>query len=127
MKTQTVNKNVRELAAVATRCSRIGPGGGKAEFHQYGRRVLKHILSLLGVEGEVRSNKGGPAVVGEVILHTDRVYVRLCTSLSIDKPQFCYRSCQGMKDYSGGGNRWYTFEQLAADPDAFVRTLRELA
>ncbi len=120
----TLEKNAKLLAAVATRCANSGPSGGKVEFHDIGRKVLKDVLEALGDEGEVRSCKGGPGVVGEVILHTDHVYVQLCTPSFGGPVQFFYRSCKGRKDYSGGGNLWFSYSRLAEEPEAFIGCLK---
>jgi hypothetical protein len=67
-------------------------------------------------------------VVGEVILHTDHVYVCLTTSAFSGEPaRFYFRTCKGCQDYAGGGNNWYSFRRLADDPDEFVNTFKRLA
>lgn len=80
----------------------------KELFHRTGKRFLKALAKRIGAtEFEVRSNKAGPAVSGEVILHTPHVYVQLGSR--IVEPVM-YRSCRGMKDYTGGQNQWSPME-----------------
>lgn len=126
-KKNVLAKNARELAIVAGRCARVGPAGGKDEFHRLGKRFLRNVLDELGVEGDVRSCLGGPAVVGEAILHTDKVYVMLCVSSFGGPVQFMYRTCQGRKDYTGGNNRWAKYEHLVENVDGFVEELKRLS
>jgi hypothetical protein len=52
----------------------------KRQFHADGRRALKRLADALGlVEAgyDLRSNKGGIAVSGEVMLHGEEVHVQL--------------------------------------------------
>ncbi len=125
VKPVTLKRNTARLLAVARRVAAGAISQNKAEFHALGRMVLRGVLSHLGVEGEVRSCKGGPAVCGEVILHTDDVYVCL-TVTCFGGLQFYYRTVQGRTDYCGGTNNWFTFERLASDPLALVEALRSL-
>lgn len=128
VKPQTLKRNCKELAAIAQRAARIGPEAGKPRFHSVGKSVLRAILAELGVEGDVRSCLGGIAVLGEVILHTDHVYV--CLGVSIvggDDPRFMYRTCKGRKDYGGGPNLWWSFRWLAEDPQRFIDCVRALS
>ena len=79
----------------------------KKEFHKVGKKVLKWIDEHLGGGGEVRSCLGGPAVLGEVILHTDYVYVQLCQLRDKDiftgrtEVKFMFRGCANKTDYTG--------------------------
>ncbi|MFO0798331.1 MAG: hypothetical protein U0804_12710 [Gemmataceae bacterium] len=125
VKPATLRRNAARLLAVARRIAAGAVSQNKAEFHALGRAVLRAILGQLGVEGELRSCRGGPAVCGEVIMHTEAVYV--CLSVTcFGGLQFYYRAVEGRNDYVGGANHWFTFERLAADPLAFVEALRGL-
>ena len=78
----------------------------KDEFHRKYKRKLRAIAIALGLTPgsfDVRSNKGGPAVLGEVILHTDTLYVSVG---GLDATRVMFRACKGRKDYYGGVNRW---------------------
>lgn len=73
----------------------------KATRHRRGTAFLSKVRKLLGLTPatcKVHSNKGGPAVGGEVTLHSETCYVSI-------SPQFSFaRTCKGMKDYAGGRN-----------------------
>ncbi|QDU20586.1 hypothetical protein [Urbifossiella limnaea] len=125
VKPVTLKRNTARLLAVARRLAAGAISQNKAEFHAVGRAVLRAVLGHLGVEGDVRSCKGGPAVAGEVILHTEAVYVCLTVPYG-GGLQFYYRTVKGRTDYCGGTNNWFTFERLAGDPLAFVESLRGL-
>ena len=106
-----------------------GPKGmDKERFHRLGRSYLKVIAAEMGLPAgsyEIRSNKGATAVMGEVVLHTDRVYVHL-TGDTFGDNRFYYRSCKGRKDYTGGRNRWMDYSALADVSGAaavFVQTM----
>lgn len=91
----------------------------KAAFHIRGRKFLQAMADYwdLGKGSyEIRSCKGGPAVLGEVILHADSIYVQVCEYLG--SPMVMYRHCKGQKDYTGGHNNWQ-------DPVKFAAMCRE--
>lgn len=69
---------------------------------------------------DIRSNKAGPAVGGEVILHDDRVYIQLTCpidgygrNLLLTWGKGYARRVQGRKDYHGGPN--YTIHDDSLD------------
>lgn len=86
----------------------------KKAFHRLGHRVVQMIADDLGMAPgtyEIRSCLGGIAVSGEIILHSESLYICMgvfCTG----EHGFYYRSCQGTKDYSGGPNQWMKYEDL---------------
>ncbi|MBA1203485.1 MULTISPECIES: hypothetical protein [Pseudomonas] len=88
----------------------------KETLHRSGKRLLKEIagrLKLPESSYEIRSCKGGNAVMGEVILHSDHLY--LMVHLGFDRVlKVLYRSCEGRKDYAGGMNRFETVSELAS-------------
>lgn len=90
----------------------------KEAFHRAARRCLKALAAELGLAPgsyDLRSNKAGNAVSGEVTLHHDHVYVQV--SQPVGGPANGYRTgvlirtCEGRKDFSGGANN---FAPLAA-------------
>lgn len=127
VKVQTLRQNAARLLATARRIATGAVSANKEEFHRLGRAVLRGVLGHLGVDGEVRSCKGGPAVCGEVVLHTADVYVQLGVPCFGGGLQFLYRPVEGRDDYAGGANRWFAFERLAADPMELVEALNALA
>ena len=93
----------------------------KAKFHRDYARVLRRVAAELGLSKgsyDVRSNKGGPAVLGEVTLHSEGLYVQV--GCSYGEPTVLYRSCKGRRDYTGGQNRYLDWELLTTDLDACV-------
>ena len=99
----------------------------KRKFHRLGKAVMKMIVKELGLsesEYTIRSNTGGVAVSGEVILHTDRVYVQFSQSAFL-LDSFMYRACDGRDDFCGAGNHWYKYSKLE-DLKDFVNKLKEL-
>lgn len=78
----------------------------KDAFHALARKQFKTLAAELGLqkgEYDLRTNKAGPAVLGETTLHTDKIYVQVGGSAST---YLMYRTCDGRKDYCGGRN-WY--------------------
>jgi hypothetical protein len=87
----------------------------KEAFHWEGRKVFRRLASHMGLlprEYDVRSNKGGIAVSGEIILHTDRVYLHLSQGMGPEL-SLMMRSCDGRKDYIGGKNHFAPIDVLA--------------
>ena len=81
----------------------------KEGFHSTGRARLRKLAGELGfAKGsyDLRSNKGGIAVSGEVTLHHDRVYVQISQSVMGSDKGILIRTCQGRKDYTGGPNNF---------------------
>lgn len=87
----------------------------KGEFLRTSRQMAVRLASAMGLnedQYEVRVNKGGIAVSGEVTLHTDNHYIRLSQSPGILEKGFLVRTCKGRKDYVGGRNFWVAWEDL---------------
>ena len=103
----------------------------KRAFHNDGRRFLKRLAAVVGLPAgsfDVRNNRGGIAVSGEVTLHSDTLYVQLYESAVRPGVGVLYRRCRGRRDYCGEENH---FADPAALQDAermerFVRNLRIL-
>jgi len=92
----------------------------KETFHKEGAKVLRQLAKELGcTEFKVRSNKGGDGIIGEVVLHTPKLYIQL----GPEYPQaVMYRTCKGMKDYTGGVNNWCDIDALE-DLERFRRLM----
>lgn len=107
----------------------------KNNFHRTYLAVLGRIAQELGLnvgDYEIRSNKGGPAVLGEVTLHADKVYIQVGGSdwVSVIDPehaQVLYRSCRGRKDFVGGTNRYIPLSWLTLAPERAVKAFQETA
>ena len=87
----------------------------KERFHQIGAHLCKEIAAKLGLAPgtyDIRSNKAGIAVCGEVTLHGESLYLQF--GQSITGLGFMYRRCEGRKDYGGKGGRncWMKYEKL---------------
>ena len=86
----------------------------KKEFLRLGRQMavsLAHQLGLCEDDYEVRVNKAGIAVSGEVTLHTDSRYVQFGQSC-VSNGGFLVRTCKSRKDYTGGQNHYVKWESL---------------
>lgn len=101
---------------------------GKLQFKTLAMKALRRIakeLNLIKDTYEIRFNKGGIAVSGDATLHHEQFY------LTIGEMGVMWRTCKGLKDYSGGGNRWaigfgqhQTEQELIASIKYEVNTLQ---
>lgn len=77
----------------------------KMKFHRdalkFFRSFALNDLALSAEQFDLRSNKAGPASLGEVTLHTDSIYI---TWGGLYPHQIMLRTCKGRKDYTGGHN-----------------------
>ncbi len=83
--------------------------GAKREFHRHARRQLQLLADALGLPPgsyDIRSNLGGIAVSGEIILHADHLYVQVSQSAMGHDSGVLFRTCEGRKDYVGGRNHY---------------------
>jgi hypothetical protein len=88
----------------------------KDSFHHEGKKVFRRLAACMGLrasEYDIRSNKAGIAVSGEITLHTDRIYLQLEQSVMGDDAALLMRSCKGRKDYVGGMNHFAPIDALA--------------
>jgi len=99
----------------------------KSRFHKQGARVLHQLASHLGYgvgDYDLRHNQGGIAVSGEIILHSNTLYIQLSQlALGLDQ-SFMWRTCRGRRDYTGGHNNWMPWERLADLPSVARVMLR---
>lgn len=98
----------------------------KTQFHAEGRRALQRLAAALGLERgryDVRSNKGGIAVSGEVTLHGEEIYVQLSLGCMGADREVMFRRVRGRTDYCGERNCWASLRELLA-PDRFVARIR---
>lgn len=99
----------------------------KRSFHRLAKSVAKSIANALGfAKGtySIRSNSGGRLVSGEVILHSESLYIEF----SIDYPyrEFLYRTCKGTTDYTGGPNHWMEYWTLGHEWEGAIAEFRRL-
>ena len=86
----------------------------KLKFHRMGKRVLKAVAEEMGLQSgsfDIRSNLGGVAVSGEIMLHGESIYIVF--SQGCMGNSFMYRQCNGRKDYTGMANHWMDYDNLA--------------
>ena len=100
----------------------------KKLFHSDGRKALKRLaeaLCLADDSYDLRSNKGGIAVSGEIILHGEEIYVQLGLGIGTGR-EVMFRRVAGRKDFCGDRNHWAAVGELL-EPDRFsARIRREL-
>ena len=77
----------------------------KKEWRSKGMAVLRRLVKDLGlVKGEydLHFMEGGQAVPGDCVLHTDRIYILLTSSICADAGYA--RAVKSRKDYTGERN-----------------------
>lgn len=100
----------------------------KTAFHSMAQARLRRLAAVLGLESgsyEIRSNKGGIAVSGEITLHHEKVYIQVSQSCMAPGSGIMYRTCNGRRDYSGGYNNFMPLAMLD-DVDAMAQKVRRL-
>lgn len=78
----------------------------KRRFHAEAVKRLRLLAADLDLElggFDLRTNRGGVAVSGEVTLHHEQVYVQVAQSVA-GPHGLLIRSCRGLSDYDGGRN-----------------------
>jgi hypothetical protein len=80
----------------------------KRGLHKDAAAYLRMLATELGFDRnnyDMRSNKGGIAVSGEITLHTETLYVQISQWAGHgDCLSFLIRGCDSRKDYSGHTN-----------------------
>jgi len=97
----------------------------KALFHADGRRALRRLAEALMLEEDtynIRSNKGGSAVSGEITLHGETIWVQLSLDCRLPEQEVLFRGVSGRRDYLGDRNHWTSVRDLLA-PDRFAQRL----
>ena len=87
----------------------------KRLFHLAARARLRRLAGELGFPPgtfDLRSNKGGVAVSGEITLHHEQVYIQVSQSALGRGMGMLIRTCEGRRDYRGGLNNFVPLEQL---------------
>jgi len=98
----------------------------KRTFHAEGRTAMRRLADALGLADgsyDIRSNKGGVAVSGEITLHGDEVWVQLSLGGLGPDREILFRRVNGRKDHCGERNHWASINALLA-PDRFAEQLR---
>jgi hypothetical protein len=100
----------------------------KRRFHSTARSRLKKLAAALGlVPGtyDIRSNKAGIAVSGEVTLHHERFYLQVGQFGLSSGHGILIRTCKGRKDFTGGANHFVGL-QLLDDIPALAAAVRAI-
>jgi len=87
----------------------------KRRFHTTARSRLKKLAAELALPPgsfDLRSNKAGIAVSGEIILHHDRAYIQVGQFAMSSGHGILIRACKGRKDYTGGANHFVALTML---------------
>lgn len=87
----------------------------KREFLRMSEQLAIMLAARMGLnedQYDVRVNKAGPAVSGEVTLHTENHYVYISQFSGILDKGFLVRTCNGRKDYTGGRNHYVKWSDL---------------
>lgn len=98
----------------------------KKVFHSEGRKALRRLADALGLPDgsyDIRSNKAGIAVSGEITLHGEDVYVELCLGVLGRGREVMFRRVRGRRDYCGDRNHFAGVEDLV-NPDRFAARIR---
>jgi hypothetical protein len=102
-------------------------GAAKVLFHNRAKRQLRQLAQALGLADEaydLRSNKAGIAVSGEITLHADDLYVQVSQPATGSDTGVLFRRCKGRKDYVGGPNNFASLDMLN-DPEELARRIKE--
>jgi hypothetical protein len=81
----------------------------KRRFHASARARLRKLAAALRLPAgsfDLRSNQGGVAVSGEVILHHEKFYVHVSQPATRADTGILIRTCRGRRDYTGGANHF---------------------
>jgi hypothetical protein len=103
------DKELQLLNLLAPRCG-YNPDA-KRNFKPLARKLLRELDDITGLHADLRWNEGGIAVSGEATMHADEIYIQVSGGVCADMG-ILYRSCKGRKDFSGGRNRYYSWERL---------------
>ncbi len=101
----------------------------KKLFHSDGRKALRALADALGLAEDsydLRSNRAGIAVSGEVTLHGASIYVQFSLGVMGRGREVLFRKVAGRRDYVGDRNHWASVEELVQPVRFAARIRREL-
>lgn len=105
---------IRNLVIVSGNLSR------KDLFHRRAKHMCKIIAEIMKDNPDIRTNKGGPAVMGETTYHGDKIYIQFGDN------GIMYRCVKSKKDYVGGRNNWIVYSNFEQYFDSFIKHLRTM-
>lgn len=100
----------------------------KRRFHSTVRSRLKKLAAELRLPAgsyDIRSNKAGIAVSGEITLHHERAYIQVGQFGLWSGHGILIRTCNGRTDYIGGPNHVVALSMLDDIP-AFAAAVRAI-
>ena len=100
----------------------------KRRFHATARVRLRQLAAALRLPAgsfDLRSNKGGIAVSGEVTLHHERIYVQVSQPAFGGDTGILIRTCRGRRDHVGDQNHFVPLAMLD-DVDALSDRVRRI-
>lgn len=96
----------------------------KRQLHRNGLSLAAAVARLANLEARVFSNKAGPAVAGEVVLHSAGAYMQVCESLNGNGVCVMWRRpkdrTNSVRWDSDGANKWII---LGGDREQVIRQL----
>ena len=98
----------------------------KKLFHSDGRKAMKRLAEALGLARDsydVRSNHGGIAVSGDVMLQGAELHVRLSLGCMGPGQEVLFRRVAGRHDHIGDRNHWASAHEFV-QPDRFAARIR---
>ncbi|MGB7918251.1 MAG: hypothetical protein WCF79_23665, partial [Rhodomicrobium sp.] len=87
----------------------------KETFHRTARARLRTLATLMGWNKDsfdLRNNRAGIAVSGEITLHYDAVYIQVSQPATGHDSGILIRRCNGLKDYTGERNHFASLSLL---------------
>lgn len=87
---------------------------GKRSFHTEAARALRDVARSMGIPRDgydLRSNKAGPAVSGEITLHSDKAYIQISEPF-VAGHEILYRSVASRTDYTGRRNHYAAIAEI---------------
>jgi hypothetical protein len=124
------NERIEEFIAIVQAGSIHGYSAEQAErkkrFLFLGKCVAQGIAQKMGwAPGsfEIIVNPAGPAVSGDIHLYGPDCCVFLEPFFGMN-PMLMYRATTGVKDYTGGTNRWCHYETLRGDMKELIERLK---
>lgn len=101
----------------------------KAKFGRLGKQAFKELAEYLGLkEYDVRYNKGGIAVSGDLTLmgmYEPEKGIYISMNKDGFGPGVLYRTISGMKDFTGGSNNYFNESEFKT-PETIKKRMREL-
>lgn len=101
----------------------------KKLFLSDGRKALRALADALGLPDDsydIRVQRGGVAVSGEVTLHGTTIYVQLSLGLMGADREVLFRKVAGRDDHIGERNHWASVHELVQPSRLAARIRREL-